>query len=240
MLSDTKNTKLGNLIHSWAIPAGITCPGETQLCRHRCYAMRGFFQMGSVRAAHVKNLVFSRTEDFVPWMKSALTAASARVMRIHVGGDFYDIEYTRKWYDIVAARRRVIFYAYTRSWQEEEILPDLISLSKLPNMVMWWSVDRETGPAPLVPGVRRAYLAIDDVDANLAPDDCDLVFRDKPLTVMKRANTVLVCPVENGVHSEKFKHTCTSCGLCWDKARRPLWEPSVLPYDAEAAEINAP
>src|SRR5690606_29096264 len=98
--------------------------------------------------------------------------------------------------------------------------------------------------APLVPGVRRAYLAKNDLDAKLAPDDCDLVFRNRPTTVMKRTNEVLVCPAENGVKaSSGFRHTCTTCQLCWAQDARSRWQDLVQLDNVgmeEGIELEAP
>lgn len=227
------NTKLGRLIHSWSITAGDvrmggTCPGESAICSQLCYAARGFFVMPTVARTHARNRDFSRTPDFVDWMVSALVTALVRIFRVHVAGDFYNAEYVDKWCEIVSRSRRTEFFAYTRSWRDEEILPGLIRLSRFPNMNLWFSQDRQTGDAPLVRGIRRCYLAIDDVDAGAAPPDCDLVFRNRPSTPMKSANGVLVCPAENGVNG-RYHHTCSSCGVCWGKKRMPRWEQQLLP-----------
>jgi len=227
------NTKLGNLLHSWSMTAGTvsrggTCPGESAICSELCYASRGFFRMPSVEATHRRNRLFSLTDDFVPWMLSKMIVDNVRVLRIHVAGDFYNAEYVDKWHKIVQRARRVIFFAYTRSWREEEIFPALARLAGEPNMHMWFSMDRQTGPAPLLAGVRRCYLAIDDIDAATVPHDCDLVFRDRPKAVMKSTNGVLVCPTENGV-AGRLHHTCSTCGVCWRKQTLPRWEQLLLP-----------
>lgn len=227
-LSELNNHKLGPGIHSWSIPAGETCPGASTLCHRGCYARRGFYRMPNVQAFHVANEVFSRHADFVPWMKAEISRQGARVMRIHCAGDFYDEPYTRKWVEIVKGSRRTQFFGYTRSWRVPEILPTLVQLSQLGNFSLWFSLDRETGSPPLIQGIRRAYMALNDADATTAPDDCDLVFRDLPHSPMKQANGVLVCPAENCVPG-KLRHTCTTCGLCWDKQRRPAWEQALLP-----------
>ncbi len=242
-ISDATNAKLGRLIHSWSLPAGkrFSCPGESGLCRTRCYAKHGHFHQTNVKDAYARNFSFSQTDEFADWMVGALRACFAQVMRPHVSGDFYSVEYVRKWHYVVSWLKRIQFFAYTRSWREEEQLPELVKLAALPNFQMWWSIDRETGPAPLIRGIRRAYMAIDDVDADLAPDDCDLVFRAQRATVMKKANGILVCPPENGVTTQS-KITCSNCGICWDKRHTavPRWEASILPYlDATGVEINA-
>lgn len=240
-LSEATNTKLGPLIHGWSIPAGRrwTCPGESHLCGSRCYAKSGFFRMPSVRDSHIRNYRFSQLPEFAAWMLASLKLNFVRVMRVHVSGDFYDVEYVRKWLHIVQRSPDCLFFAYTRSWREEEMLPELVQLGGQPNFQLWWSIDRDTGPAPLIRGVRRAYMAIDDTDALCAPDDCDLVFRDQTATVMKRANGVQVCPVENGVEL-KVKLTCSHCGICWNK-NKTRWETDLSMYfDATDQEIVVP
>lgn len=233
------NNKLGPMIHSWSIPAGKawSCPGESQLCRVRCYAKRGFFHMPNVSESHTRNFKFSKTPEFVPWMRQQLTQSYVRIMRIHVAGDFYTVDYTRKWYEIVSRSPRVLFFAYTRSWRIEEIFPELVKLGALSNLQLWWSIDRLTGPAPLVRGIRRAYMAVDDVDANHAPDDCDLVFRDNPGTIMKKANGIQVCPTENGVQTQR-PITCSNCGICWNQ-RNVHWETVLSPL-LDTLEITVP
>ncbi len=239
-ISDSTNTKLGPLIHGWSIPAGRewACPGESCLCRVRCYAKKGFFRMSNVKDVHIRNFQFSQSADFVDWMIHALAASFVRVLRVHVSGDFYDVNYVRKWLQIVQQSPRQQFFAYTRSWRIDEMLPELVKLGAEPNFQLWWSIDLETGPAPLIRGVRRAYMAISDVDAEHAPDDCDLVFRDRSGTVMKKANGMQVCPPENGVTTQT-RITCSKCGICWNR-RDTQWEADLLPYMETSQELNAP
>lgn len=239
-ISENINHKLGPGIFSWSVPADAeTCVGQSALCAARCYAARGHFLHTAVQAFFERNKAFSQTPEFVGWMAGELARLNAKVFRIHVSGDFYSVDYTLKWLEIVKKNRRVRFFAYTRSWRADDILPALIQLSQLDNFRMWFSMDRMTGSAPLVPNVRRAYMAIHDLDARNAPDDCDLVFRDRPRTVMKRANEVLVCPAENGVQG-KLRHTCTTCQLCWSPDARAHWEDVFLTGTEEGIEINAP
>ena len=173
-------------------------------------------------------------------MIASLRTAFARVMRTHVNGDFYEIPYIEKWQKIAEALPQVQFFAYTRSWRKEELFPSLVRLAGLANFQMWWSLDRETGPAPLVRGVRQAYMAINDYDAMTAPDDCDLVFRDRPKTVMQIANSVRVCPAEDGTIRDR-KITCSECGLCWDQ-EGPIetrWEEHLQPvFEDTGVEIQ--
>ena len=230
-------SKLGPLISGWSIPAGrkFSCPGESTLCAGHCYAKRGFFVMPSVAASHLRNYKFSQLPEFTDWMVAALSANFVRVMRVHVSGDFFSPDYIHKWLAIVKRSPLRRFFAYTRSWRLDDMLPSLIRLAAEPNFNMWWSIDRETGPAPIIRGIRRAYMAIDDTDAENAPDDCDLVFRADRGTIMKRANGIQVCPPENGV-TTAVKINCSKCGICWhDKGTQ--WERDLLPHLPSASRV---
>lgn len=224
------NTKLGWMVAAWSLPPGEehTCPGETPTCRMSCYAKSGFFRMASTKDAHQKNLALSKQDNFVPWMIAKIRVLGSPVMRVHVSGDYYSSEYIARWQQITAALRNVQFYSYTRSWRVPELLPALMQLSTLSNMHLWWSLDRDATDAPYVSGIRRAYMAANDEDAATAPNDCDLVFRVKTgasHTIMKKANSVFVCPPENGVKLPT-SITCSKCAFCWSN-RQPNWEKAL-------------
>lgn len=239
-VSENINHKLGPGIYAWSVPADAeTCVGASALCAARCYAKHGFFVYPATQRFLARNKEFAQTPEFVGWMLGELKQRFVKVFRIHVSGDFFNEEYTRKWLTIARELPRIRFFAYTRSWRDETIFPSLIQMGQLPNFRLWFSQDRLTGNSPFIPNIRRAYMAVNDLDASTAPPDCDLVFRDRPRTVMKRANGVLVCPAENGVQG-KMRHTCTTCQVCWFPNARANWE-YELPTDTDdGIEINAP
>jgi hypothetical protein len=240
-LSKPVNEKLGPLINSFSTPAGYEfgCIGASVVCQFWCYAKKGRFRMPNVNDCYTRNLSFSATDDFAEWAIASIKQAFAQIVRIHVSGDFRDVDYTRKWRYIVSKCPRTTFFAYTRSWREEDILPELLYLSSYPNMQLWWSMDRETGPAPYIQGIRRSYMAISDVDAKMAPADCDLVFRVEPETVLKKANGVQVCPPENGLEANKHI-TCSRCRMCWRRSSAK-WEDVPLPvFDPVSIDMASP
>jgi hypothetical protein len=147
-------------------------------------------------------------------MRQQLREYAVQVLRIHVSGDFYDTSYAEKWHEIIRTAARIRFFAYTRSWRRDEFIAPFVRLAQLPNMRLWFSEDRESGPAFDLPNVRRAYMAVDDFDALRAPEGVDMVFRDQTDTVIKKINGSQVCPVENGVVTQ-VRITCSSCRLCW-------------------------
>lgn len=217
-LGNPINNKLGPAIHTWSIPAGSTCPGKTPACAGCCYAMRGFFNMPNVDLRMHKNEQFSRSPEFVEWMRKSLWAHSVRVMRVHTAGDFYDAEYTNKWLTIAEQNPRTLFFGYTRSWRTPEIMTVLEQLALVNNFRLWFSADVHTGMPPHTPGLQGfAWLARDDFEANTAPGWADLVFRNEVTSVMKKANGVQVCPNEIGLPEPHQRLTCTQCQLCFRK-----------------------
>jgi len=212
------NQKLGPLIHHWSIPSGVKkiCVGASDLCLMLCYAMRGHYNHRNVKEANQTNYEESRRSDFVVLMCAWIRAMFARVVRIHASGEFYSASYVKKWIAIVTRNPTVTFFAYTRSWRNPTILVPLIKLAQLPNMRLWFSCDRETGPPPEVPYVQRAYMSLDDEDQPEFP--VDLVFRVQRHTVRKWYNRTLVCPAENGVTAT----TCSKCQLCFRDKPIPI------------------
>lgn len=209
------NSKLGRDFWAFGLPAVLTCPGSSTLCRSKCYALKGYFRMENVKASLMRNYQASLKDDFAELMIAAILSKNTPRFRISTSGDFYSPEYLEKWIKIVKGCPETIFLVYTRSWTVAHFARPLAKLAKLPNMRLWYSADRETGyPDRLPPKVRVAYLADSDADAKqIDPERVRLIFRDVPerKTVLLSVGGRPVCPHENGRHSEL---TCESCKLC--------------------------
>jgi hypothetical protein len=211
------NSKLGPLLHHWSIPSAVAaiCVGATLLCLKLCYATKHHYCRPNVQKALEQNWEYSKRDDFVSLALAWITSLFVRVLRVHASGEFYDEQYVRKWIEIVKATPRVTYFAYTRSWRKPELVEALKELAKLPNVVLWWSCDRESGPPPVVKGVRRAYLMADNDDV---PEyKVDLIFRHKTSKVLKWVKDTLVCPAENGI----TRMTCSKCQLCFNQKPIP-------------------
>lgn len=209
------NTKLGpgRLIWGFGLPSRVTCPGMSRVCSGPCYSAHLETCRPALRQRYERNLELSRRPDFARLVLAFLILRDVRVVRIHVGGDFYGAPYARKWLTVMRKTPAVRFYFYTRSWRIPAILGVLEEMARLPNVRAWFSCDRDTGvPESVPPGVRLAWLMTrpDDV-----PPHADLVFRTLPLrrTVQKRVGLALVCPVENGATGHRTD--CERCGVCW-------------------------
>jgi hypothetical protein len=204
------NSKLGRAIHVWSIPALETCPGSTDVCRGLCYALRHRFRFDSVKRRLDWNLTQSLRDDFVERMAAEIRASGVLVLRLHVAGDFYDADYTRKWIAIVKRSPRVRFYGYTRSWRVPAIVPALEELAKCRAMRLWYSADEASGmPTSVPPTVRIAYL---QTSSHPPPPGVDLVFRPQRLRALPASP--LVCNHETP-GGRQLGITCGSCTRCF-------------------------
>lgn len=104
----------------WNLPAVKTCPNATALCKKSCYARKAEKAYPTVLPCRENNLKESQKPDFVENMISAIKKAKdkrALIVRIHESGDFYNLEYSRKWLEIATACPDVVFMAYTKSFK---------------------------------------------------------------------------------------------------------------------------
>lgn len=132
-------------------PHGGSCPGATDTCLRVCYAFR-------VRETP---LVWQMWEEntkrgyILPQLPT-----DAKIVRIHVAGDFDSRLYVVAWYLMAKQYPEVDFYGYTRSWRVLELLPELERLRGLPNVQAFASMDTNTEELP-PEGWRRAWLGND-------------------------------------------------------------------------------
>src|SRR5262249_12908763 len=149
------NTKLGEGIYTFSLPAVETCPGSSPSCRRECYALKGRFRF--LRRAYRRYHAESEEEGFAARMIGEIRRRWVACVRIHVSGDFYSVDYIRKWPAIAKACPSTRFFAYTRSWRRADLAEALAELSRLRNVRLWYSCDRDTGIPASVP--RRVKLA---------------------------------------------------------------------------------
>lgn len=206
------NGKVGEAVHLWSLPAALSCPGRTPACVSACYARRGRYRVRAVRDRLHANYDRSRDPDFAAAMTAEVRRRGCLVVRVHASGDFYSAAYTDAWAEVVAACPRTAFYAYTRSWRVDSIRPALDRLAALPNVRLWVSTDRDTGPAgPFPPGVRACHLLTREGEG--VPAATDLVFRVLRLRRV-RVPLAVVCPSESPAGTARGL-TCGACGRCF-------------------------
>lgn len=236
------NEKLGQSISSFSLPHGTdaTCPGRTPTCTKLCYVSR---YTRRFRLSYDHNLLAAQRADFVARMSAE--ARMCRVVRVHVSGDFYSEDYTRKWIQIARNTPGTLFYAYTRSWRGGgvKLLEALLELSKLPNFRLNISTDQDTGIPGWLPRAfggsgNLVYMSVNDQDIprdlDGAPEHVNIVFRVKRTTVKGKLAGSTVCPVENGIANPV---TCEVCRLCF-RDKMPEYRPRPQLPAADAPRIH--
>ncbi len=119
-----ENARFGStkktILATWRIPAMITCPGATELCRLACYALKGFYMLSPALAKEmVINLLASLLPEFPDYMVPKIERAVREsikniarayrelgkpvpqkldlIARLHDSGDFYSISHLIAW-----------------------------------------------------------------------------------------------------------------------------------------------
>jgi len=148
------NAKLGKAIHTFTLPSGYTCPGAlacmTKADREtgkivdgkvqvfRCFAASSESRFKNVRFAAWHNLELlkkNNTESLATDLIQSSLPADAKIIRIHVGGDFFSESYFRAWLNVASNNPQIRFYAYTKSlpfWiaaKSRNLIPDNFRLT---------------------------------------------------------------------------------------------------------------
>ena len=159
------NKKVGR-VWTFSLPSLLTCPGASTWCREHCYARKIERLRPNCRRAYMRNLALSLDLDRLIEQVLEALPEDAPVVRIHVGGDFYSVEYVDTWRFICEARPNTQFWAYTRSWTQPELREALERLRALPNVELFASTDTAM---PLPPeGWRVAFIEGDGRATGLA------------------------------------------------------------------------
>ena len=185
------NRKLGPNVVTYSREPGYheTCPGSTPECEAICYAKK---VQGQVRQVWRGN----GGEDVPP------IPADARLLRLHVSGDFTTAAYICGWISRLMARPDVRAWVYTRSWRVPELHPSLEGLRSLRNVQMFASMDPTTPEQP-PKGWRVAWL-----DGDRRGD----ALGSGAMNRRTQAGTMsYVCPEEAGAAAD-----CESCRYCFD------------------------
>ena len=188
-----------------------TCPGSTETCRKVCFGKRGRFVLPRMKERLRENWRLACRPDFADRMTTEIRRKGVIVLRVHPVGDFATEDYCRAWLRIMRACPKTRFFAYTRSHAVPSLLPLLAEMAALRCVRLWFSIDRDhLVPASIPPGVRLAYLQVEDGQVATA----DLAFRVRKLRSRRPVGLPMVCPNEMpGPRSKEVN--CGSCQHCW-------------------------
>lgn len=123
-----KSSSKGVVVVNWTIPAFLsksgvkTCP-NAGVCAAGCYARGGAYMFSNVNKVHEEKLQLTFNPAFIALMVNEIQfwlnkkGTKKLYVRIHDSGDFYSVEYLKKWLSIISQFEndgRVEFYAYTK------------------------------------------------------------------------------------------------------------------------------
>ncbi len=185
-----------------------TCPGSTAECESICYAKR-VVNTPPVWAMWKRN----SEDETLPWPEDDPLPDDAKIVRIHVSGDFTTVSYIEQWIALATKRPEVLFFGYTRAWCEPMLLRSLERFRALPNVQLFASMDKSMCELP-PEGWRRAWLE-DDLRAisggGPGAEQGLEFFLGEGVQNFKAVDgkPVYVCPEETG-----RKPNCQSCNYC--------------------------
>jgi hypothetical protein len=111
--------------------------GTCQCHCENCYCDSGRYPFDGVKAALIIRTIIVR--KCLDWFKRAVIAQikiyGITQCRIHAAGDFYSIDYTNVWHDIIEATIGFcIFWSYTKWDYAEHAFDDLPNMSLVPSI----------------------------------------------------------------------------------------------------------
>lgn len=197
------NGKAFNKVLVWNLPPVITCPGISEWCKRNCYNADDRCDKFPIDR-WCENLwwLLNDKSSLKKKISSQLNECktSKIAVRIHSSGDFYSKEYINFWMDIIQDNPSVYFWTYTRSWVVEDLIEDIVKLSKLDNINLILSWDK-TMKQPL-DGFAKSIV----FDSN-----------EEIIHAIKKQNG-LVCPEQYSLVSG-----CADCGICINKSLRDIY-----------------
>lgn len=139
---NAKLEKLKGIIYTFSLPSGWTCPSAKDCLskavlengtyrikdgkdtKFRCFSATQEVVYKAVREQRQHNFDLLRKYKDANSMACLIETSlpdNATIIRIHVGGDFFNKEYMKAWMQVAENNPEVTFYAYTKSvnyWAE--------------------------------------------------------------------------------------------------------------------------
>lgn len=202
-LLEVGNSKLGirsdhyDKVLVWNLPVVVTCPGASEWCLRHCYNADARKEKFPINEWN-KNLQYylNSMDALEEKLLNTLTEPGVRkAVRIHSSGDFFEKAYIEFWRRIVEKTPTVRYWAYTRSWQNKELIAPLEQFRLLNNIQLFASWDKTMPSVPQ--GWRQSIVyGVDE----------------------KVANTGIVCPEQSGTSPN-----CATCNYCITKSKGDVY-----------------
>jgi len=179
---------------TYNLVASLTCPGKSAACKD-CYAQHGNFVKYDNVAQSIANRTYSTFDlfafiegmsDEISRLKRIKGQRELTTFRLHSSGDFWSIDYIYAWYAIARRNPDVQFLAYTRSWRVKSFRVALVTLSRLKNFALRYSVDETMADTSWVRRRPKAYMGTYNgelnclklLDKSKSCRDCGLCWQD--------------------------------------------------------------
>jgi hypothetical protein len=127
------NAKLASKIYTFSLPAGHSCPGALKCFAKadqktgklqdgpsqtfRCFAAGDESRYPNVRRIRWHNFdsLKGKTREEMAALILESLPTDAKIIRLHVSGDFFSDAYFLAWMDVAKAKAEILFYTYTKS-----------------------------------------------------------------------------------------------------------------------------
>lgn len=128
------NAKLSKSVYTFSLPAGYSCIGADKCLakadpetgkikdgpntEFRCFAASQEALYPSVRKARWHNFNLLRKAKTTEKMRGLILQSlpeKATIVRVHVSGDYFSLNYLDSWIQVAKLRPKVLFYGYTKS-----------------------------------------------------------------------------------------------------------------------------
>jgi hypothetical protein len=145
------NAKLASKIYTFSLPAGHSCPGALKCLAKadrqtgklqdgpsqtfRCFAAGDESRYPNVRRLRWHNFdsLKGKSRKEMATLVLESLPADAKIVRLHVSGDFFSDAYFLAWMDVARAKPEILFYTYTKSlsiWlRHRPIVPENFKLT---------------------------------------------------------------------------------------------------------------
>ena len=195
----------GNGFMIWSVVGKVTCNGKTDLCAKNCYNCAKSFEKNV--KSKIRNTIFSQLdcfEDAMVKVAKMTPYAKNTYFRIHEDGDFFNGEYTKKWFNIAERleNENIKFMAYTK---EPNLLEKINQINaECKNMMFRFSVMEDTSLEV------KKYIIENKVPTFICLGDTK-VDKNKP---SKRAKEIM--KMFNMVNpNNRCKDNCATCKKCY-------------------------
>lgn len=213
------NGKTPTIANAFGLPAGrdFSCPGATDFCERICYAGKLEKVYKGVRNVLTRNfdLLRNATRDEMALLLANMIRefraecdkrGAVKAFRIHWDGDFFSLDYTRAWADVIAYNPDIQFWVYTRVMSSALLLHG----KGFANLGLYFSADPDN-------------MGIANV---LAAKGINIAYVDTDFAKGKAAFPNAVrCPENNraiALISDKGS-ACIRCGLCVEGRKSVLF-----------------